>query len=108
MPKERCSKGKSPLIHRTRTSTGIPRTIVGVLSVCVSSKRARSTWRSSRSESPLRIKIQSCGRRAAFLASSDASKIRASYLEPVRAAHAVCTSPLTLSRWRGGVLERRT
>jgi len=80
MPRQRCSKGKSPLIHRTRTRTGIPRTAVGVFNVCVSSRRARSTWASSESESPLRINIQRCGRRAAFLASSDASKIRGSQL----------------------------
>ena len=108
MPKQRCSKGKSPLIHRTRTRTAIPRTRVAVFNVCVSSTRARSTWASSERESPLRINIQSCGRRAAFLASSDASKIRLSQLprQPERgsapARAPAPPDPKQVARWHGG------
>ena len=108
MPKQRCSKGKSPLIHRIPTLTGIPRTVVGWFSVCVSSTRARSTWASSERESPLRIKIQSCGRRAAFFASSAASKIRLSHLpSSASAAQVPCTRPYArypkqVARWHCG------
>jgi hypothetical protein len=107
MPKQRCSKGKSPLIHRTRTRTAIPCTRVGVFNVCVSSTRARSTWASSESESPLRISIQSCGRRAAFLAASDASKIRSSQLPAAGARSAPARAPAPpdpkqVARWHGG------
>ena len=76
MPKQRCSSGRSPFTHRTRTRICMPCTVIVVFRVCVSSRRARSTWRSSESESPLRIKIHRRGRRAAFLALSEASKIR--------------------------------